>query len=120
MARTCTRASSTPGPVTRTSLWRALLSSDLLGSRRAAKKAEQHRRVYVSRCFDGSSRHGKNIVLNKTVHASDADGGQEPTNGGWNQADQQRDEHEHGLRGPRVDRERLQGHNCQKKDNRQS
>ena len=55
---------------------------------------EQQRRD-VTGGLDGASRHREHVVLHETVHAGDADGGQQPADGGGDQADQQR--HQYGL-----------------------
>ena len=64
--------------------------------------------VDIAGGFDGASRHGQHIVLNQAIHAGNADGGEQAADGRRNQADQQRDQHKHGLRRAGVDGERLQ------------
>ncbi len=76
--------------------------------------------VHVAGSLHRSSRHGKHVVLDQSVHAGDADGGQQAANGRRDEAHQQRNQHEHRLRRTRVNRERLQGHDSQQKDDGQT
>ncbi len=61
----------------------------------------------VTRGFHGTPAHGEYVVLNETIHAGDADGREQATDGGGDEAHQQRDEHEDGLRCLRVNRKGL-------------
>ena len=54
--------------------------------------------VHVAGGFNGASAHGQHVVLDEAVHAGDADGREQAADGGGNEADQQRDQHEDGLR----------------------
>ena len=56
----------------------------------------QQQHVHVSRGLDRAAAHGQDVVLHQPVDAGDADGAQQPADGGGNQADQQRDQHRHG------------------------
>ena len=80
----------------------------------------EQQRVHVAGGLDGATRHRQHVVLNQPVHAGNADGRQQAADGCRNQADQQRDQHEHGLRRARIDRERLQGHDGQQEDDGQA
>ena len=50
--------------------------------------------VDIAGGLDRAARHGQHIVLHQAIHAGDADGGEKSADGGGNQADQQRDQHE--------------------------
>ena len=80
----------------------------------------EQQRVHVSGRFHGASRHCQHVVLHQAIHAGDADRGQQAANGGRNQADQQRDEHEYRLRRARVNREGLQRNHRQQKNDGQA
>ena len=81
--------------------------------------------VHVAGGFDGLARHGNDVRLDHTVHAGDADGGEQAADGGRNKADEEGDDHRHGDRRslPRrpdaVDRKGHKGHGGQKKDQRE-
>ena len=76
--------------------------------------------VDIAGRLDGASRHGQDIVLHQAVHAGDSDGGKQSTDGGRNQADQQRDQNENRLRRSGIDGEGLQRDHGQQKNNRQA
>ena len=67
----------------------------------------QQQGVHVTSGLHGASGHGQHVVLHEPVHAGDADGRQERTDGGRDQADQERDEDDDGLLGAGEDREGL-------------
>ena len=58
----------------------------------------EQQRVHVAGGFHGAPAHGQHVVLHQPVHAGDADGREQAADGGGNEADQQRDQHEDGLR----------------------
>ena len=80
----------------------------------------EQKRVHVAGGLNGASAHGQHVVLDEAVHARDADGGEQPADGGGNQADEQRDQHKDRLRGLGVHRERLQRNHGQQKDDGES
>src|SRR5580658_10213305 len=49
-----------------------------------------------------AASHGQHIVLHQTVHAGDADGGQQPSDRGGDETDQKRDQDKHGLGRTRI------------------
>ena len=53
---------------------------------------QQH--VHIAGRLDGAAAHREDVALEQTVHAGDADGAQQTADGGRNQANQQRDEHD--------------------------
>jgi hypothetical protein len=59
---------------------------------------EQQRRHVAGR-LDGSAGHGQHVALHHPVHAGDADGRQQPADGGGDEAHQQGDEHHDLLLG---------------------
>ncbi len=73
---------------------------------------------HVSRRLDRTPGHGQDVALDEAVHTGDADRGEQRTDGGRDQADQERGEHDHRglLVGARVDGERLQGDHGQQED----
>jgi hypothetical protein len=84
-----------------------------------ARLVEQQR-MDVAGGFDGAPGHGEHIALDEPVHAGNADGRQQAADRRRNQADEERDQDEHCLRRAGVDRERLQRHNREQKDDRQT
>src|SRR5208282_6501914 len=80
----------------------------------------EQQRVHVPSRFHGAPGHGQHVVLHQAVHAGNSDRGEQTSNGGRNQADQQRDEHEYRLRRSRVNRERLQRDHRQQENNGQA
>jgi hypothetical protein len=58
---------------------------------------QQH--VHVARGFDGAPAGGEHVALHHAIHAADADGAEQPADGGRNQTDEQRDQHRQGCRG---------------------
>ena len=58
---------------------------------RAGLVEQQH--VHVAGGLDRAAAHRQHILLHQPVHARDADGAEQPADGGRNQADQQRDQH---------------------------
>ena len=80
----------------------------------------EQQRVHVAGGLDRAPGHGQHVVLHQPVHARDADGRQERTDGGRDQADQQRDEHDDRLLGPGEDREGLQGRGGRQEDDGQA
>ena len=64
--------------------------------------------VDVAGGFDRAAGHGEHVVLHEAIHAGDADSREQGADGGRDEADEQRDEDEDGLRRLRVDGERLQ------------
>jgi hypothetical protein len=80
----------------------------------------EQQRVHVAGGLDGASAHGQHVVLHQAVHAGDADGREQAADGGGNQADQQRDQHEDGLRSLGVHGEGLQRDHGQQKDDGQA
>ena len=76
----------------------------------------EQQRVHVAGGFDGAPAHGQHVVLHQPVHAGDADGREQAADGGGNEADQQRDQHEDGLRRLGVHGEGLQRDHGQQKD----
>ena len=57
----------------------------------------QQERIDIAGGLHRASRHGEHVVLHQAVHTGDADGRKQSANGGWNQANQQRHQDEHGL-----------------------
>ena len=80
----------------------------------------EQQRVHVSGGFDRPTGHGEHIVLHQAVHAGDANRRQQAANRGGNQADQQRDQHEHGLRRSGIDCKRLQRYHGQQENDGQT
>ena len=80
----------------------------------------QQQGIHVAGGLDGASAHGQHVVLHQTVHAGDADGREQSANGGGDQANQQRDQHENRLRSLGVHGEGLQCDHSQQKDNGES
>ena len=76
----------------------------------------EQQRVHVAGGFDGAAAHGQHVVLHEAVHAGDADGREQAADGGGNQADQQRDQHEDGLRRLGVHGEGLQRDHGEQED----
>ena len=72
--------------------------------------------MHVARRLDGPARHRQHVVLHQPVHAGDADRREQAADRRGNQADEQRDQHEHGLRRAGVDRQRLQRDDGDEKD----
>ena len=70
--------------------------------------------------FHGAARHGEHIMLHQAIHARNSNGREQPANRRRNQANQQRDQHEHGLRRAGVNCKWLERDHCQQKDDRQS
>ncbi len=58
----------------------------------------EQQRVDVSCRFDRTAGHRQHIALHQAIHAGDADGREQAADGCWDEADEQRDEDEHGLR----------------------
>src|ERR1035437_253632 len=84
---------------------------------RAGFVEQQH--VHVSRSLDRAAAHREHIVLQQTVHARDADGAQQTTDGGGNQTHEQRDQHRHGKDRGGIKTKRFQRHANQQKNKRQ-
>ncbi len=76
---------------------------------------EQQRRD-ITRRLDGTPGHGEHIALHEPVHAGDADRREQRADGGRDQADQQRGQHDHGLLAAGVDREGLEGDDGEQED----
>ena len=76
----------------------------------------EQQRVDVACGFDGAAGHGEDVVLHQAVHAGDADGGEQAADGGGDEADQQRDQDEDGLRRAGVDGEGLQRDDGEQED----
>src|SRR5262245_9296700 len=57
---------------------------------------EEH--VHVARRLHGAARHGDHVLLDHAIHPRDADGREQGTDGGGNQADEQGDQHGDGDR----------------------
>src|SRR5262249_33615464 len=79
---------------------------------------KQH--VNVAGRFDGASGHGDDIALDQTVHSGNTDGGEQASDRGRNEANQQRYQDKDILWGSRIDSERLQRHYRQQKDSGQT
>ena len=56
----------------------------------------QQQRVDIARRFDRAARHGQHVEAHQPVHAGNADGGQQRADGGGDQGDEQRHQHQHG------------------------
>ena len=80
----------------------------------------EQQRVHVAGGLDRAAGHGENVVLDQAVHAGDADGRKQAANRGGNQADQQRDQNEDGLRRSGINGERLQRDDGQQEDDGES
>ena len=80
----------------------------------------EQQRVDVTRRLDGAAGHRQHVVLNEPVHAGDADRREQSADGGGDETDQQRHQHEGRLRGIRVDREGLQGDDRHQEDDGQA
>jgi hypothetical protein len=78
-------------------------------AQRDGARLVQQQGVDVAGRLDGAPGHGEHVVLDEAVHAGDADRREERADGGGDQADQQRDQHDERLLGAGVDRERLEG-----------
>ncbi len=68
---------------------------------------EQH--IHVTRGFGCSAAHGKHVLLHQPVDARDADGAQESTDGGGDEAHQQSHQHGDRERHSRVQTRRTSG-----------
>ena len=55
----------------------------------------EQQRVHIAGRFDGATGHGEHVETHQSVHAGDADGRQQRTDGGRNQRHEQRDQHQH-------------------------
>ena len=84
-----------------------------------ARLVEQQR-VHVAGGFNGAPAHGQHVVLHQPVHAGDADGRQQPADGGGNEAHQQRNQHKYGLRSLRVHGEGLQRDHSKQENDREA
>ena len=80
----------------------------------------EQQRIHVAGGFHGASAHGQHVVLHQAVHAGDADSREQPADGGGNEADQQRHQHEDCLRRAGVNGEGLQRDHRQQKDDGQA
>ncbi len=58
----------------------------------------QQEHIHIAGGFDRAPRKGNHVALDQAVHAGDADGRKQTTDGGGDQADQQRDQHGDGDR----------------------
>ena len=76
----------------------------------------EQQRVHVAGGFDGAAAHGQHVVLHEAIHAGDADGRKQAADGGGNEADEQRDQHEDRLRRLGVHGEGLQRDHGEQKD----
>ncbi len=76
---------------------------------------EQH--VHVAGGFHGAPGHRNHVALDQAIHAGDPDGGEQSANRRGNQANKQRNQREDTLRRARINRERLQCDDGQKKNN---
>jgi hypothetical protein len=76
----------------------------------------EQQRVHVAGGFNGAAAHGQDVVLDEAVHAGDADGREQAADGGGDEADQQRDQHEDRLRRLGVHGEGLQRDDGEQKD----
>ena len=76
----------------------------------------EQQRVDVAGGLNCAAAHGQHVVLHEAIHARNADGREQPADGGGNEADQQRNEHEDGLRRLRVHREGLQRNDGEQED----
>jgi hypothetical protein len=76
----------------------------------------EQQRGHVAGGLDGSARHGQHVALHEAVHAGDADGREQPADGGGDQAHQQGDEDHDRLLAAGVDGEGLQGDRGQQED----
>ena len=77
----------------------------------------EEKNVDVACGFDGPAGHGENVAAEQAVHAGDADGGQQTTDGGGNQTNKERREHENILWSGRIDGERLKRDDGEKEKN---
>ena len=64
----------------------------------------EQQRVDVAGRFDGAAGHGQHVEAHETVHAGDADGRQQRADGGRDQRDEQRHQHDDGDGAARVGR----------------
>ena len=80
----------------------------------------EQQNVDVAGSFDCAARHRDDVALNHAVHACDADGGEQAADRRGNQAHEQRDENENGLRRAGIDSEGLQRHDRQKENDREA
>ena len=72
--------------------------------------------VDVAGGLNGAAGGGEDVVLDEAVHAGDADGRKQAADGRGDEADEQRDEDEDGLRRAGVHGERLQGDDGEQED----
>ena len=80
---------------------------------------EQERRAVAGR-LDRAPAEREHVAPHEPVHAGDADRREQAADGGRDQADEERNEHDHVLLGARVDRERLQRDDGEQEDDRQA
>ena len=69
----------------------------------------EQQRADVAGGLDGTARHREHVDPHEAVHAGDADRRQQGADGGRDEADQQRDEHDDVRRGAGVRRHRREG-----------
>ena len=72
--------------------------------------------VHVTGGLDGPPADRDHVLLGETIHARDADGGEEAADGRGNEADQQGDQDRRGYPGPTVGREGLEGRHREQED----
>ena len=68
----------------------------------------QEQRIHVARRLDRAARHGEHIEAHQPVHAGDADGGEQRADGGGDETNEQRNQHDDadraaGIRGKSRD-----------------
>jgi hypothetical protein len=74
---------------------------------------------HVTRRLDGPAAHGQHVLLHHPVHPGDADGREQPADGGRDEAHQQRDQHHHVGPLAGVDGERLEADDRDQEDDRE-
>ena len=79
----------------------------------------QQQHIHVTRRLDRAPAHGQHVALHHAVHARDANGREQPTDGGRDQAHQQRDQRRDRDRLARVDGKRLERDHHQHEDDGQ-
>ena len=75
--------------------------------------------VDVPRRLHRATAHGEDVLLDEPVDPGDPDGGEQPSDGGGDEADQKRHQDGDGEGNARIDPEELEGHDHDEEDDRQ-
>ena len=78
----------------------------------------EQQRVHIARRLHRAAGHGEHIEAHQPVHAGNANGGEQRADGGGNERDKQRDQHQHRQGAARVSREARDRRHGEDKDDR--